>query len=519
MNSSGCIKRTCVQFLSAFICLSRIFAENSRLAPKGLGSNNYFAIASTVILAILFCVAYSVVFSLYHSWHIRRKGSVDDVTGILSLSGFEDQANKIFRAKRGAKFLITEINVRDFAFVNRLYGHDKGDAILKSIGQTLLVHMRGLPELILARGYADNFYALQRVTGDENEILDQMEYLLRNVQERVCNEEDVHIILKSGSIIARSSLEGKNVDLKDMISKAGYARHSTQDSAVENFSVYDAGMQIQHENEERIENSIEDAIHKNDLVVLYQPKINLQTGKIAGAEALIRWRSENGSMIPPNLFIPVLERNGMVGVLDQYVYSNVFKFLYRLKKENLPLVKISMNISRLNHNALDFVSDLDALQVQYQIDKKYIELEIEERFAGAGDDYIRDLIHRLHASGYQVSMDDFGSGQSSLNMLSEMPVDIVKFDQRFMQQAEYSKDSRIVLDYMIRMVNELGKVSLCEGVETEAHVKFLKQCGCNLAQGFYFSKPIDEEAFKKFLVKYSESPFDFSEDVPELSEA
>ncbi|MBQ2081122.1 MAG: EAL domain-containing protein, partial [Treponema sp.] len=109
----------------------------------------------------------------------------------------------------------------------------------------------------------------------------------------------------------------------------------------------------------------------------------------------------------------------------------------------------------------------------------------------------------LHASGYQVSMDDFGSGQSSLNMLSEMPVDIVKFDQRFMQQAEYSKDSRIVLDYMIRMVNELGKVSLCEGVETEAHVKFLQKCGCNLAQGFYYSKPIDEESFKKFLVEYS----------------
>ena len=502
MNSSGCVKRTCVQVLFAVIGLTFASAENSRALPKGFGSSNLWVIVSVFVFALLFCVGFAVLFALCYSWKSRRRNSVDDVTGILSLSGFEDQANKIFRTRKGSKFLLTEVNVRDFAFVNRLYGHDKGDSILKSIGQNLLVHLREASDMILARGYADNFYILQKVSSEDNDTLDQMEYLLRNVQERVCNEEDVHIVLKSGSIFCHP-VEGKAVDLKDMISKAGYARHSTQDSAVENFSVYDEGMQVQHENEERIENSIEDAIHKNDLVVLYQPKINLQTGKIAGAEALIRWKSENGSMIPPNLFIPVLERNGMVGVLDQYVYTNVFKFLNRLQKENLPLVKISMNISRLNHNALDFVSDLDALQVQYQIDKKYVELEIEERFAGAGDDYIRDLIHRLHASGYQVSMDDFGSGQSSLNMLSEMPVDIVKFDQRFMQQAEYSKDSRIVLDYMIRMVNELGKVSLCEGVETEAHVKFLQKCGCNLAQGFYYSKPIDEESFKKFLVEYS----------------
>lgn len=502
MNSSGCVKRTCVQVLFAVNCLAFASAENSRALPKGFGSSDLWVIVSVLVFAFLFCVGFAVLFSLCYSWKSRRRNSVDDVTGILSLSGFEDQANKIFRTRKGSKFLLTEVNVRDFAFVNRLYGHDRGDAILKSIGQNLLIHLREVSEMILARGYADNFYILQKVSSEDNDTLDQMEYLLRNVQERVCNEEDVHIVLKSGSIFCHS-LEGKVVDLKDMISKAGYARHSTQDSAVENFSVYDEGMQIQHENEERIENSIEDAIHKNDLVVLYQPKINLKTGKIAGAEALIRWRSENGSMIPPNLFIPVLERNGMVGVLDQYVYTNVFKFLNRLQKENLPLVKISMNISRLNHNALDFVSDLDALQIQYQIDKKYIELEIEERFAGAGDDYIRDLIHRLHASGYQVSMDDFGSGQSSLNMLSEMPVDIVKFDQRFLHQAEFSKDSRIVLDYMIRMVNELGKVSLCEGVETEAHVRFLQKCGCNLAQGFYYSKPIDEESFKKFLVEYS----------------
>ena len=230
--------------------------------------------------------------------------------------------------------------------------------------------------------------------------------------------------------------------------------------------------------------------------------MNLQTGKIEGAEALVRWKGENNVLIPPNVFIPVLERNGMVGILDHYVYNRVFKFMNRLQRENVPLVRISMNMSRLNHNTLEFVNELDILRERYEIDRQYVELEIEERFAGAGDDFLKDLIHRLHATGYMVSMDDFGSGQSSLNMLSEMPVDVVKIDQRFLMQAEYSQESRIILSYMVRMVNELGKESLCEGVETETHVQLLRDMGCRLAQGYYYSKPITEDEFKQFILDH-----------------
>ncbi len=459
------------------------------------------AFLCVVLAAVAVVIIYSVVYSLFQSKRLKKLVLEDSLTGLLSLEGLEVQCQRMFHLHHDESFLLTEFNVRDFAFVNRLYGSEKGDEILKSLADVLRDEFAGKKNTVVARGYADNFYVVTLVEDNEDSALVQMELFQSNLQEHVGQVQNVHIILKSGSIICRRDGDAA-IDFKDMVSRAGYARHSTQDSIVENFAVYDESMQNQHENEEKIENTIEDAIHKQELLVMYQPKMNLQTGKIEGAEALVRWKGENNVLIPPNVFIPVLERNGMVGILDHYVYNRVFKFMNRLQRENVPLVRISMNMSRLNHNTLEFVNELDILRERYEIDRQYVELEIEERFAGAGDDFLKDLIHRLHATGYMVSMDDFGSGQSSLNMLSEMPVDVVKIDQRFLMQAEYSQESRIILSYMVRMVNELGKESLCEGVETETHVQLLRDMGCRLAQGYYYSKPITEDEFKQFILDH-----------------
>ena len=308
------------------------------------------------------------------------------------------------------------------------------------------------------------------------------------------------IIIKSGNAICTPQDISKE-SIKDLISKAGYARRSTRNSMVENFSFYDEHLRVQHENEEQVENSIQKAIDNKEFVVQYQPKIDLLTGRIMGAEALVRWKTDSGGLIAPDKFIPILEKNGLVSILDRYVYRCVFSFLSLLKSENIPLVPISVNISRLGHDASEFVSHIDSLCGEFNIGKRYIELEIEERFAGGGDEAVKDLIHRLHEAGYTVSMDDFGSGESSLNMLNEMPFDIIKFDQRFLYYADHSESSKTILRYMVKMVNELNMTSLCEGVETKKHVQFLKDAGCHLAQGFYFARPLNEIDFKKFLVE------------------
>jgi len=456
--------------------------------------NKSIMISSLAVILVLFIICMLLVV-LFHITKLRHRMEYDDLTRIHSLNGFEKATGKMLRYKKG-KFLLTELNVRDFSFINRIYGTEKGDKILVSIANLIMQYFGNSKDTVLGRGYADNFYIFQKIPEKESSCLNDMETDISLMQEIIGKSENIHLVIKSGNAVSDGS-----ESLKILISRAGYARKSNHDSMVENFSVYNETLKAQRENEEFIENNIEEALKNEEFVVYYQPKTCLEKKTICGAEALVRWNSKDG-LIPPDRFIPVLEKNGLVGKLDNYVYETVFKYMNRLLSENVPIVPVSLNISRLNYNFKAFIDNLNSLVAKYGIPKRFIELEIEERFAGANDDFIKDFIERLHREDFKVSMDDFGSGSSSLNMLSEIPVDIIKFDQRFLHHAEYSQASRIVLTSMIKMVQSLGKLTVCEGVETEKHVELLQSVGCNMAQGYYYSKPLNERDFKYYILTH-----------------
>ena len=455
---------------------------------------NYFFTAFALSILVLFF--YTIVIMIHQTKILQKQINTDSLTGLLSLDGFENEAKKLLHFNRTYKFLLTEINIRDFSFVNRIYGPEKGDKILISLAKLLKQFFSYRSNTLIGHGYADNFYVFQKVESCEGDILEGMSSYLTLIQEMIDKLENLHVVLKSGNVVAF----GEN-DLHVLISRASYARRYNHDSLLENFSIFDDKLKSMRENEEFIESNIERAIKNNEFVVLFQPKVNLESEKICGAEALVRWKTESG-LIPPDLFIPVLEKNGLVGKLDQYVYKCVFRYLSQLQEEGLNLVPVSMNISRLNYNTKLFINNLNTLIYSCNIPKKYIELEIEERFAGANDDFIKDFVESLHKEDFKVSMDDFGAGSSSLNMLSEIPVDIVKFDQRFLHYAEISKSSRIILKSTIQMVKDLGMVTVCEGIETKEQADFLRSVGCSIAQGYYYSKPLDEEDFKAFLINH-----------------
>ncbi len=458
-----------------------------------------------IFLVSLFMVfLYSIIINAIHNKKLKKQIEIDPLTNIFSLAGFEHRAEKILHSKQAGLYMLSEINIRDFAFVNRLYGTGKGDRILCCIAAKLNNDFYRNKRVVIAHGYADRFYIFQKLFCNKEEALAIMKDYQSILQEFVGQKENLPIIIKSGNIFFEYYTQSLNASavIKDLISKASYARRHIHDSMVDNFCLYDEQMQRQHENEERIESTIENAIKNNEFVVQFQPKIDLRTEKIKGAEALVRWKNPDGSLIPPDTFIPVLEKNGLVGILDMYVYRYVFSFLHILKAEGLPLVPISVNISRLSHDLNEFVANLNSLCSEFEVQKKYIELEIEERFAGGTDSFVIELINSLHSAGFTVSMDDFGSGQSSLNMLSEMPVDVIKFDQRFLHYADSSEASKTILRYMVQMVNDLGKTSLCEGAETEQHVELLKDIGCSLAQGFFYARPLNEADFRAFLLSH-----------------
>ena len=454
--------------------------------------NILISFLSGILILFVICVLLIVI---YHIKKLRHQMDYDGLTKIHTLHGFEKATGRMLRYKRG-NFLLTELNVRDFSFINRIYGTEKGDKILVSIAKQISQLFGKKRDTVLGRGYADNFYIFQKIQDKESVCLNNMESEISLMQDMIGKSENIHLVIKSGNAVS----DGSEV-LKTLISRAGYARKSNHDSMVENFSVYNEQLKAQRENEEFIENNIEDALKNEEFVVYYQPRTCLEKQTICGAEALVRWKSKDG-LVPPDRFIPVLEKNGLVGKLDNYVYETVFKYMNRLMAENVPLVPVSLNISCLNYNLKAFIENLNSLVAKYGIPKRYIELEIEERFAGANDDFIKDFIERLHREDFKVSMDDFGSGSSSLNMLSEIPVDIIKFDQRFLHHAEYSQASRIVLTSMIKMVRDLGKRTVCEGVETAKHVELLRSVGCNMAQGYYYSKPLNERDFKYYILTH-----------------
>ncbi|MBQ1794202.1 MAG: EAL domain-containing protein, partial [Treponema sp.] len=250
-----------------------------------------------------------------------------------------------------------------------------------------------------------------------------------------------------------------------------------------------------------IERCIDEAFERNEFFVVFQPKISLADGKVKGAEALVRWNSSLHGFVNPSVFIPVFEQNGYVTRLDFFVYQKVFEYQQEQIQQGRPVVPISVNVSRLHQNPEKFVSAFTSKFNQYSLTPDCVELELVERFAGASDKILIQLTELLRGAGFKVNMDDFGSGESSLNMLSEIPVDVIKFDQRFLRQAQTSKDSLIILSETMNMVRKLGKLTVCEGVETEGQVEMLRSMDCDLVQGFFYSKPLSKDAFTGYVAR------------------
>ena len=244
---------------------------------------------------------------------------------------------------------------------------------------------------------------------------------------------------------------------------------------------------------------MEDALLKGEFQVYLQPKYYLPTGEIVGAEALVRWVEPSGKIIPPDNFIPLFERNGFIIQVDFYVYEQVMKRMQKWKQEGRRPICVSVNVSRVHVRTYDFLQRLNELIEKYQIPKEYFELELTETIMGSAQGMTKDFIQECKKQGYKVSIDDFGSGYSSLNLLKDLPVDILKIDKGFLDETAESERSSIIVEQVVEMAKKMKIGTLCEGVETLKQAEFLKGIGCDMAQGYLFSKPIPMEEFEKMI--------------------
>lgn len=451
----------------------------------------------SIVLLIVIMLSHSYIMMVFNSRKYKKMALSDAMTGIMSSMGFEAELSRAIISKTDKNIAVMEFNIRGFSALNKLHGTQVGDKIINSLAELLCAHFG---QMNVCRSYGDHFYAFMVSSEKKETIIEEVYRLQQRILEELIGIMQFRLVIKTGMVFCPDVILDPEVEVKNLMSCAEYARKTKGLSMIDNFCLFDESLQSRREDEEKIDASIEKALENESFYVVYQPKQELKSGKIRGAEALVRWSTSDGLTIEPERFIEILEGNGYIEKLDFYVYRKTFEFMEEMLMRGEPLVPISLNVSRMCYNAVEFVDRFYNLFKEFDIPSEYVELEIEERFtAGAGDDNIGEMTSVLKKLGFRVSMDDFGTGESSLNMLSEIPVDIVKFDRAFLRKAETSQESRIILGSLIAMMKKLGKTVLCEGVETSEQIGILKSMECDLVQGYYYSKPLKKDDFHAFL--------------------
>ena len=264
------------------------------------------------------------------------------------------------------------------------------------------------------------------------------------------------------------------------------------------YKIFNEEMENEIIKEHNIESKMEKALQNNEFKIYYQPKISIQNEKIVAAEALVRWVN-NGKIIPPNQFIPIFEKNHFIINLDKYIFEKVCQDISGWKRKNKNIPLISINISKENFVKDNFIKEYQEITEKYGLKSSEIELEITESAAINENIDIIKVMQNIKKAGFIISIDDFGTGYSSLNLLQSMPIDSIKIDKSFIDKIDIKNREGNIVDYIIFIAKKLKLKTTAEGVETEKQKEYLKNIGCDLIQGYFYSKPLNKEEFEKYV--------------------
>lgn len=416
----------------------------------------------------------------------------DPVTGLYSKMKFYQDVRQMLLKVNGEKYAFVRFDIDRFKMINNFYGVKEGDRVLVAIANELKRISESFENFIYGRLENDVFAVCMPYKEENIELLvNALEIRLKKVN------KDYNIKVSCGVYV----IDDYNMDVSEMYDRAFLAAKTCKGKFMQNVSYYEDSMIENMRQEQYIINDVNKAIEEEQFVVYLQPKINLITDKSYGAEALVRWIHPEKGMISPAEFIPVYERNGIIGRLDQYMWRHVCMLLRKWLDEGLEPSPISVNVSRVNLYNPHLVDILKNMITEYQIPAHLLNLELTESAFMEDQDLIMNTMKKLHNLGFRIMMDDFGSGYSSLNILKDMELDYLKVDMKFLDSNEFNGRGEKVLTSVIRMAKWLHIPAIVEGVETEKQVDFLKCIGCEYAQGYYFAKPMPVEEYEKFVAE------------------
>ena len=447
-----------------------------------------------IILGILGGVIALYLISLWlRERHFRHMAMTDTVTGLWNGVCFRGKAKEELSRNRQKSYQLISMDMEHFKYVNNDFGEKVADNVLVVIAERL--RKKFGKKALYAREMGDQFFILTERRTDIEEVLGEL------AGEIIFDNNGMEQRYKPAMKFGIYNIEANNREsqIGQYIDAAVSARKSIKRDHTKQIAYFDDKMESDIRVEAQIEKKMESALKQGEFVVYYQPKYLLKTEKIIGAEALIRWNHPKEGLIPPGVFIPIFERNGFIVQTDFFVYEEVLKMQSRRLKEGKKTVPVSVNVSRTHIGTSDFLPRLMELADRYEVPRELLELELTETALGGKQQNIVDFIRACKHAGFPISIDDFGSGYSSLNLLKEMPVDVLKIDREFLNETDESQKSSVIVEQVVEMATKIDIRTLCEGVETKEQAAFLKQIGCNMAQGYLYSKPVPEETFEGML--------------------
>ena len=425
---------------------------------------------------------------------IEKLAYTDALTGMWNFNKFKIVAEDLLESleEDSPHYAMICFDIKKFRYINDTFGFEVGDEILLHIANYLKKTLR--KQMIFTRMSADKFLVLlsyekvEHVLATVNLSIEEMQYFVsaKTGRYKLIFNAGIYLIHKEDSLA-----------LNAIVDKADIARSKAHCGHDSNFVFYNETFRQKLMKEKEIEDLVDYALEYKEFVVYYQPKIDLLTGKIKGAEALVRWISPIKGFMSPAEFIPLFEKNGFIAKLDFYVFERVFSDLRKWLDEGKKIVPISINLSRVHLSDGSFIEKLEKLLKQYHIDPKIVEIELTESVFMENISSIIEVMHQLKKIGFLISIDDFGSGYSSLRLLRDLPVDYLKLDKEFLDNGDSSIREQIIIMNVIRMAKTLGIKVVSEGVETATQATFLKSCACDLVQGFYYARPMPLEDFEK----------------------
>ncbi len=429
--------------------------------------------------------------------HIKQLENLDLLTSTLSLKGLSSYYHDVIRKSIYSHVLVT-LDIFHFKDINSKHGFEMGNNLLRKISTIIKEFLIG--EEMFCRINDDKFAIIFRRDDDE---FSTKRY--KCLQQKFNELRDLNYCFKSLKIYTGICDIDKTLEFNILLDRSNMAKNSIKGQYNKEIAFYDKTIEKQIQKEFFIEERTSYAVENNEFNLFLQPKFELKTNKICGAEALVRWVTPDG-MIYPDEFIPLFEKNGFISNLDFIIYEKVMQYIKHCLYNSLTVYPISMNVSRVHINEEDFAMKFMNLVYMYNIPVELIELEIIESAFMNNESSLELFVSKLKAFNLKISVDDFGTDYSSLHLLSTLEVDTLKIDKSFLndvnkENKDYNKDI-IILKNIVNLSNDLNMSVVCEGVETKEQVELLKTIGCKIGQGYVFSRPISTEDYEKnYLLK------------------